>query len=457
MLLNSILDAIGHTPLIKLNRLGVHLECNLYAKCEFLNPGGSVKDRIGLAMVDAAEKEGRIKPGDTLIEPTSGNTGIGIALAGAVRGYRVIITMPEKMSREKQVVLEALGAEIIRTPTEAAFDSPESHISVARRLQSQLPNAHILDQYGNPHNPKVHYDTTAQEILDDLDGQVDMVVIGAGTGGTITGVARKMKEVRPSCRIIGADPVGSILGGGTEVGTYKVEGIGYDFIPDVLDRTLVDEWVKTSDQPSFLLARRLIREEGLLVGGSSGSAMYAALQKAGSLAKGQNCVVLLADGVRNYMTRFVDDKWMRDHGFFQTRTIDASVGDICATEASAHPPLVVAEDTQTLGQVVQVMRARGISQLPVTSGGVLVGMVSEADVMAFLGSGEGTAHALVSKVMNRYVPVVGPQTPISTLEETLRKSSAVVVVDEHRHPTSILTRIDLLHFLLEREQAAAQA
>lgn len=260
-----------------------------------------------------------------------------------------------------------------------------------------------------------------------------------------------MKDVRPDCRVIGADPVGSILGGGTDVSTYKVEGIGYDFIPDVLDRALVDEWVKTSDQPSFLLARRLIREEGLLVGGSSGAAMYAALQKAGSLTKGQNCVVLLADGVRNYMTKFVDDKWMRDNGFFQTRTIDARVGDICA---GTRPPLVVAEDTQTLGQVVEVMRTRGISQLPVTSGGVLVGMVSEADVMAFIESGEGTAHALVSKVMNRYVPVVGPQTPISTLEETLRKSAAVVVVDEARHPTSILTRIDLLHFLLDREHTA---
>ncbi len=455
MPLNSILDAIGRTPLIKLNRLGAHLECNLYAKCEFLNPGGSVKDRIGLAMVDAAEKAGRIKPGDTLIEPTSGNTGIGIALAGAVRGYRVIITMPEKMSREKQVVLEALGAEIIRTPTEAAFDSPESHISVARRLQSQLPNAHILDQYSNPHNPQVHYDTTAQEILDDLDGNVDMIVIAAGTGGTITGVATRVKQVRPSCRIIGADPVGSILGGGSDVASYKVEGIGYDFIPDVLDRSLVDEWVKTSDQPSFLLARRLIREEGLLVGGSAGSAMYAALQKCGSLRKGQNCVVLLADGVRNYMTKFVDDKWMRDNGFFQTRTIDARVGDICSTDASTRPPLVLAEDTQTLEQVVQVMRTRGISQLPVTSGGVLVGMVSEADVMAFFGSGEGTPQALVSKVMNRYVPVVGAQTPISTLEETLRKSAAVVVVDEDRHPISILTRIDLLHFLLERQHAPA--
>ena len=455
MLLNSILDAIGRTPLIKLNRMGAHLECNLYAKCEFLNPGGSVKDRIGLAMVDAAEREGRIKPGDTLIEPTSGNTGIGIALAGAVRGYRVIITMPEKMSREKQVVLEALGAEIIRTPTEAAYDSPESHISVARRLQSQLPNAHILDQYGNPNNPKAHYDTTAQEILDDLHGEVDMVVVAAGTGGTITGMARRIKEARPSCRVIGADPVGSILGGGSDVGTYKVEGIGYDFIPDVLDRSLVDEWVKTSDQPSFLLARRLIREEGLLVGGSSGASMYAALQKAGALAKGQNCVVVLADGVRNYMTKFVDDKWMRDNGFFQTHTIDGRVGDICAAEAGMKPPLVVAEDTQTLGQVVQVMRTRGISQLPVTSGGVLVGIVSEADVMAFMGSGEGSTQALVSKCMNRHVPVVGAHTPISTLEESLRQSSAVVVVDDARRPTSILTRIDLLDFLLERQPASA--
>jgi cystathionine beta-synthase len=452
MRLNNILEAIGRTPLVRLNRLGAHLDCTLWAKCEFLNPGGSLKDRIGYAMVDAAEREGRIKPGDTLIEPTSGNTGIGIALAGAVRGYRVIITMPEKMSREKQVVLEALGAEIIRTPTEAAFDSPESHINVARRLQEQLPNAHILDQYANPANPQIHYDTTGQEILDDLDGEVDMVVMGAGTGGSITGVAKRIKEVRPSCRIVGADPVGSILGGGTEVGTYKVEGIGYDFIPDVLDRSLVDEWVKTTDQPSFLLARRLIREEGLLVGGSSGSAMYAALQKAPSLGKGQNCVVVLPDGVRNYMTKFVDDKWMRDNGFFQTATIDGRVGEIVSLDESSCPALVVAEDTQRISEVIAVMRERGISQLPVTSGGVLVGIVSEADIMAFLGSGEGTAQALVSKCMNRYVPMVGTGTPLSTLEEWLRKSTAVVVVDDDRRPISILTRIDLLHFLLRRQQ-----
>jgi cystathionine beta-synthase len=450
MVLDSILQAIGKTPLVRLNRLGAHLRCNLYAKCEFLNPGGSLKDRIGWSMVEAAEREGRIRPGDTLIEPTSGNTGIGIALAGAVRGYRVIITMPEKMSREKQVVLEALGAEIVRTPTEAAYDSPESHISVARRLQSELPNAHILDQYSNPNNPLVHERETGQEILDDLEGQVDMVVMGAGTGGSITGVARRLKQVRPDCIVVGADPVGSILAGGHDVGTYKVEGIGYDFIPDVLDRSLVDEWVKTTDQPSFLLARRLIREEGLLVGGSSGSAMFAALQAAPRLRQGQNCVVVLPDGVRNYMTKFVDDKWMRDNGFFQTPTVQGRVHDILATEAR-RPALVVAKDTDTIREVVDVMRENGISQMPVTSGGVLVGIVTEADLMQFLGSGEGATDSLVSKCMTRHVAVVGVSSPISALEELLRKNTAVVVVDERRCPIGILTRIDLLHYLTIHE------
>jgi cystathionine beta-synthase len=446
MLLGSILEAIGRTPLVCMNRIGAHLPCALYAKCEFLNPGGSLKDRIGLSMVEAAEREGRIRPGDTLIEPTSGNTGIGLALAGAVRGYRVIITMPEKMSREKQVVLEALGAEIIRTPTEAAYDSPESHINVARRLQSELPNAHILDQYSNPNNPLVHELTTAQEILDDLDGRVDMVVMGAGTGGSITGVARRLKQVNPACIIVGADPVGSILAGGSDVGTYKVEGIGYDFIPDVLDRSLVDEWVKTSDGPSFLLARRLIREEGLLVGGSSGSALFAALQAACRLRSGQNCVVVLPDGVRNYMSKFVDDKWMRDNGFFQTRTVGGRVQDVLDTEVRK-PMLVVATDTDTIGEVVEVMHEKGISQLPVTSGGALVGMVTEADLMTFLSSGEGTPDSLVSKCMTRHVASVSVATPVSAVEELLRKNPAVVVVGDGRQPIGILTRIDLLHFL----------
>ncbi|WP_353570779.1 cystathionine beta-synthase [Candidatus Albibeggiatoa sp. nov. BB20] len=316
MVYQNILEYIGNTPLVKLHSIGQDMPCNLYAKCEFLNPGGSVKDRIAARMVDEAEKSGRIKPGDTLIEPTSGNTGIGLAMAGAVKGYKIVITMPEKMSREKQVILERLGAEIVRTPTEAAWDAPESHIGVAKRLEQELPNAHILDQYSNTNNPDAHYYGTGQEIIDDLDGQIDMVVIGAGTGGTITGVAKRLKEHNPDCIIVGADPVGSILANEEdEVGTYKVEGIGYDFIPDVLDRSMIDVWVKTEDKPAFQLARRLIEEEGLLCGGSSGSAMYAALEQAKKLPAEANCVVILPDSVRNYLTKFLDQQWMSEQQF----------------------------------------------------------------------------------------------------------------------------------------------
>ena len=315
MIHDSILETIGGTPVVKLNKIGQNLGSELFAKCEFFNPGGSVKDRIGWRMVEDAEQSGRIKPGDTLIEPTSGNTGQGMALAAAVKGYRCIITMPEKMSREKQIALEALGAEIVRTPTEAAFDDPESHIGVAKRLQTEIPNSHILDQYANPSNPDAHYDGTAQEILDDFGTDLQMIVIGVGTGGTITGVAKRLKEEIPGIKVIGVDPVGSILGGGTTVELYLVEGIGYDFFPDVLDNSLVDEYVKTEDEESFLMARRLIKEEGLLCGGSSGSAMIAALKTAAQLTTGQKCLVLLPDGIRNYMTKFPNDDWMKQQGF----------------------------------------------------------------------------------------------------------------------------------------------
>ena len=315
MIHDNILTTIGNTPVVRMNKIGEELDCELFSKCEYLNPGGSIKDRIGWKMVQDAEDEGRIKPGDTLIEPTSGNTGQGIALAAAVKGYRCIITMPEKMSKEKQIALEALGARIVRTPTEAAYDDPESHIEVAKRMQKEIPKSHILDQYANPSNPKAHYEGTAQEILDDFDDDLSMVVMGVGTGGTITGVAKRLKEIKPEIKIIGADPVGSILGGGKKVEPYLVEGIGYDFYPKVLRNDLIDEYVKTEDEESFLMARRLIKDEGLLCGGSSGSAMVAALKSAKILKSNQKCLVVLPDGIRNYMTKFPNDDWMKDQGY----------------------------------------------------------------------------------------------------------------------------------------------
>ena len=310
MIINNILEAVGNTPIVKLNKIGSDLKCQLYAKCEFFNAGGSIKDRIGVNMIEEAEASGRINPGDTLIEPTSGNTGIGLALAAAVKGYKMIITMPEKMSKEKEVVLKALGAKIYRTPTEAAWDDSDSHISLAKELNTQIPNSHILDQYSNPANPNAHYQYTAEEIINDLGENLKMIVMGVGTGGTITGVAKKIKEYNKNIQIIGVDPEGSILGGGTDIFSYHVEGIGYDFIPDVLDNTLIDKYIKSNDQDSFIIARRLIKEEGLLCGGSSGSAVWAALSCATNLSENDSCLVILPDSIRNYLSKFIDDEWL---------------------------------------------------------------------------------------------------------------------------------------------------
>ena len=315
MIHNSILKTIGDTPIVRLDKIGANLDCKLFAKCEFLNPGGSLKDRIGLRMIEEAEKEGRIKPGDTLIEPSSGNTGIGLAIVAAVKGYKLIITMPEKMSMEKEVILKSLGAKIVRTPTEAAHDDPESLLGVARRLHSEIPNSHILDQYANPNNPDAHYFGTAEEILGEFGDNLSMVVIGAGTGGTITGIAKRLKKSIHNIEVVGVDPIGSILGGGSEVNTYHVEGIGYDFFPDVLDNTLVDRYIKTNDQDAFTMARKLILEEGLLIGGSSGSVVWGAIEAARDLSADKNVLVILPDSIRNYLSKFVSDEWMTTNGF----------------------------------------------------------------------------------------------------------------------------------------------
>jgi len=366
------------------------------AKCEYFNAGGSVKDRIGRRMVEDAEKIGRIKKGDTLIEPTSGNTGIGLALAAAVKGYKMIITLPEKMSQEKVDVLKALGAQIIRTPTEAAWDSPESHIGVARRLNKELPNSHILDQYANPSNPLAHYDGTAEEILDQTDGKIDMVVLTAGTGGTLTGIARKIKEKLPNAKIIAVDPVGSILAQPDSlngaIGTYKVEGIGYDFIPTVLDRSpeLVDKWYKTEDKESFIMARRLIQEEGLLCGGSSGSAMSAALKaiKDFGLGPDQRCVVLLPDSVRNYMSKFLNDDWMVKFGFTdkaseakQKKEVEQWSG-ACIKDLDL-PDAICVDGKTTCEECIAIINKRGFDQIPVVDEKKkMVGLVTTGNLLS---------------------------------------------------------------------------
>jgi len=454
-ILDSILSATGHTPMVRLARIGRDLPGELLGKCEFMNPGGSVKDRIGVRMLLDAEKEGRIKPGDTLIEPTSGNTGIGLAMAAAVRGYRVIITMPEKMSQEKQVVLEALGAEIIRTPTEAAWDSPESHIGVAKRLREIIPNAHILDQYGNPSNPLAHEEGTGREIIDQCGGKLDAVVITAGTGGTITGVAKVIKREVPGCKVVGVDPEGSILAGPGEIKTYKVEGIGYDFIPDVLDRRLVDRWIKSNDRDSFLIARQLIRQEGLLVGGSSGSAVWAAMQVSRDLGPGKRVVVILPDSIRNYLTKFADDRWMRQQGFVQN---DWEVGTVADVMRSLGRREVVSLDlNDKVERATTLFKQHGISQMPVLDAGKLVGILTESDLLHQMISGRVDKTTVVAEVMERKVSTVALNAGSGELPRIFERGEVAIVVDEHRSVLGIVTKMDLIEMLAARKGRAPSA
>lgn len=466
----NILHRIGNTPLVRVNNIGKScgLKCELLAKCEYFNAGGSVKDRIGLRMIEDAEREGSLKPGDTLIEPTSGNTGIGLALAAAVKGYRCIIVMPEKMSKEKVDVLRALGAEIVRTPTEAKFDSPESHIGVAQRLNCEIPNSLILDQYRNAGNPLAHYDGTGEEIVAQCDGKVDMVVLGAGTGGTITGVARKIKEKCPNAKIIGVDPHGSILAEPKELNDcdnpiYHVEGIGYDFVPTVLDRAVVDQWYKIGDKEAFTFSRRLIKEEGFLCGGSSGSAMAAAVQAAQTLGEGQRCVVLLPDSVRNYMTKFLSDDWMEDNGFLEKERNDDHNKFWWWTKKVSSlnllTPLTVLPSV-TCQQSIDIMDREGFDQLPVVNeAGLVIGMVTLGNIMSQMLTERITPESPIANIVYKNFKKVTLDSNLGRLSRILDHDHYAVVVHRQRLYTDkgkldekemifgIVTRIDLLNFI----------
>jgi len=471
---DTILDHVGMTPMVRINKIAkdAGLECELVAKCEFFNAGGSVKDRIGKRMIIDAEKQGRIQPGDVLIEPTSGNTGIGLALTAAIKGYKMIITLPEKMSQEKVDILKALGAKIIRTPTEAAFDSPESHIGVAKRLNKEIKNSHILDQYTNPSNPLSHYDGTAEEILKQCNNKIDMIVMTAGTGGTITGVAAKLKQKLPNIIVVGVDPYGSILAQpdelNTKIGTYKVEGIGYDFIPKVLFRNLVDKWIKTDDKESFLLARRLIREEGLLCGGSSGSALYGALQAAKTLKKGQRCVVLLADSIRNYMSKHLNDDWMIDNNFmeYELEEDDYKGGNIeypwwynrYVSHLNLHSPITITSNV-SCSAAIKIMNKNNVDQLPVVDNEKILGVVTVGHVSSKLLKHKILGTDAVTKVMFSNFRTVSLTTKLSELSKIFNYNHFVVVTTTQQQYTSndelteksmitgILTRIDLLDYI----------
>ncbi|KAJ8958611.1 hypothetical protein NQ318_016332, partial [Aromia moschata] len=406
------------------------------AKCEYFNPGGSVKDRIGYRLVEDAEQQGMLKPGYTVIEPTSGNTGIGIALAAAVKGYHCIIVMSEKMSNEKVSVLTALGAQIVRIPVSADSNSPEGMFGMTHKLKTEIPNSIILDQYSNPSNPLAHYDTTAEEIYDQCDKEVDMIVIGAGTGGTVSGVGRKFKEISPNTTIVAVDPEGSILAepeelNKTNVTFYEVEGIGYDFIPTVLDRSVVDTWIKTNDKESLQMARRLISEEGMLVGSSSGAAVVAAIKAARHLKEGQKVVVILPDSIRNYITKFISDQWMEARSFKECTNIShRRWWDIPLSSLNLEK-LHSATLSMSCERVLHIMKKTGVGQLPVVDGnGGIVGMVTLQNLLRKTVSENVQLSDSIEKVITRIYPKVQQSACLGLVARILEKESYVLVLDK---------------------------
>ncbi len=446
--LENILQAIGKTPLIKLNRVTRGIKSDIYVKLESLNPGGSVKDRIGLSMIEAAEKKGLLGPGGTIVEATAGNTGAGLALAAAIKGYRAIFVMPDKMSKDKIRLLKSYGAEVVIVPTKVAPDSPLSYNGVAERLARELPGAYRPHQFENPHNPMAHYMGTGPEIWEDSSGMVEVFIAGMGTGGTISGVSKYLKEKNPDIEIVGADPQGSILSGDSPK-SYMVEGIGEDFIPRTFNRQIIDHMVRVSDKQSFNMARRLAREEGLLVGGSSGTAVAAALEFSQRLKKPRYMVALLPDTGRNYLTKIFSDEWMKENGFWEEgKARVTSIREVMGLKR--FPAIISVEPGEKVNRAVELMDKHNISQLPVIDGNQVVGSVDEASVMKLLHDGINFSSAQVSSVMGRPMPALEGDTDMLEAYRILLTGTTAVVVAANGAPSGVITRADLINYWSKR-------